>query len=259
MDFLSDRFLRLIDRGFSKVGLRVTRQNYEIRHANSSNRELVDYCSNFSMTDKLALLGLIECIEYLEANDIRGAVVECGVWKGGSSMAAAKKLLRLNPEPKREIWMYDTFEGMTAPTERDVRIRDGLVVAESFCDERNKDLSAVDSLWWAKATLEEVRKNFNEMMYPQDLVRMIVGPVEQTLKCNRPGEIALLRLDTDWYESTWQELNYLFPLLSPGGVLIVDDYHYYKGSREAVDDYFKTRCMRPNFTRIGACTVVATF
>ena len=74
--------------------------------------------------------------------------------------------------------------------------------------------------------------------YPPDRVRYVKGPVERTIPDRLPGgPIALLRLDTDWYESTRHELLHLFPLLSPGGVLIIDDYGHWSGARKAVDEY----------------------
>jgi hypothetical protein len=73
--------------------------------------------------------------------------------------------------------------------------------------------------------------------YPQNRVRFIKGRVEETVPGEAPEQIALLRLDTDWYESTQHELEYLFPRLAPGGVLILDDYGHWAGARKAVDDY----------------------
>jgi len=92
---------------------------------------------------------------------------------------------------------------------------------------------------WAVADIEDVRRNMASTGYPQDLVRYLKGPVEQTLPAlGPPGPIALLRLDTDWYESTKHELMHLFPLVRPGGILIIDDYGHWEGARKAVDEYF---------------------
>ena len=84
--------------------------------------------------------------------------------------------------------------------------------------------------------------------------------MEDPIPERAPDQIALLRLDTDWYESTKHELVHLFPRLQPGGVLIVDDYHYWRGSRKAVDDYFRSRAMNPLLSRIGTSgAVIAKF
>ena len=74
--------------------------------------------------------------------------------------------------------------------------------------------------------------------YPMDRERFVPGPVEETLPAAAPETIALLRLDTDWYESTRHELVHLFPRLRPGGVLIVDDYGHWSGAKHSVDEYF---------------------
>ena len=70
------------------------------------------------------------------------------------------------------------------------------------------------------------------------MINFVRGKVEDTIPKNMPEKIALLRLDTDWYESTYHELKYLFPLLSKNGVLIIDDYGHWKGAKKAVDQYF---------------------
>ena len=96
---------------------------------------------------------------------------------------------------------------------------------------------------WAVAGLDDVRANMLATGYPQELVHYVKGPVESTIPGSAPhGPIALLRLDTDWYESTKHELVHLFPLLSEGGVLIIDDYGHWHGARQAVDEYFAGDC-----------------
>jgi hypothetical protein len=75
--------------------------------------------------------------------------------------------------------------------------------------------------------------------YPSNKIHFIKGPVEETIPRQMPSpSIALLRLDTDWYESTKHELIHLFPRLSAGGILIIDDYGHWAGARQAVDEYF---------------------
>ena len=154
----------------------------------------------------------------------------------------------------------DAFEEMAYSTDEDIRDRDGLSAEENFdegCSARHQDWS---DWFWAEASLEDVRANLASTGYPDGLVHFVKGPVETTIPGTLPQRIALLRLDTDWYESTRHELEHLFPRLEPGGVLIVDDYHYWRGSRKAVDDCFRSRQMAPAFSRIGTNgSVIARF
>jgi hypothetical protein len=85
--------------------------------------------------------------------------------------------------------------------------------------------------------LDEVRGNVFSTGYPKDKIHFIEGKVENTIPLNMPRKIALLRLDTDWYQSTKHELIHLFPLLQRNGVLIIDDYGHWEGARKAVDEY----------------------
>jgi hypothetical protein len=205
------------------------------------------------------VVGLVDALDYLQASGVEGAYVECGVWRGGSSMAAALRMLDEDMN-RRELWLYDTFEGMTDPTEEDIRARDGLSAAEKFDAARAARPDDRSDWFWAEASLEDVRDNLASTGYPDELIRFVKGSVETTIPDAVPERIALLRLDTDWYESTRHELEHLFPRLQPGGVLIVDDYHYWRGARKAVDEYFLAKRLHPAFSRIGTNgAVIARF
>ena len=175
---------------------------------------------------------LHQAIQYLVKNKIPGDIVECGVWRGGSTMIAAHTLLAAG-DTTRRIWLYDTFEGMTEPGNLDVRAYDG-VDAHQIWGQWN---STHDENW-VYSPLDEVRSNMASTAYPNDKIVYVQGKVEDTIPENAPEQIALLRLDTDWYESTYHELSHLFPRLAKHGVLIIDDYGWWKGSREATDQYF---------------------
>ena len=161
-------------------------------------------------------------------------------------MIMAKELLKRG-DISREIWMYDTFEGMTEPTDEDIEIETRI---------KGKDLlSGVQKTtekynMWAYSPIDEVKKNMQKTGYPTDKFRYIVGKVEDTLIDSQPNEIALLRLDTDWYESTRIELEKLYPLVVSGGILIIDDYGHFSGAKKAVDEYFKTTNRTPLLNRI---------
>lgn len=174
----------------------------------------------------MRLQAMQESLLRIEHKQIAGDVVECGVWRAGN-IVMARQLA-----PSRVCWLYDTFAGMTEPTLLD-RKPNGTPAIESY---RRKTATRP----WAAASLDEVMGYLQETgTYDETLLHFVVGPVEQTLldPANVPECIALLRLDTDWYESTKAELEMLWPRLASGGVLIVDDYFHWMGARQAVDDY----------------------
>jgi hypothetical protein len=174
------------------------------------------------MTSNERLFGLIEAVKHIVAAGIEGDFVECGVYKGGSVMAMALALLRQGCTD-RDLHLYDTFSGMTAPSAIDVDMHG-----------RSPDS------WreWAIAPLVEVQAALGSTGYPVERLHFVRGRVEDTIPHQAPEKVALLRLDTDWYESTRHELLHLFPRLTSGGVLIIDDYGQYRGSKKAVDEYF---------------------
>ncbi len=187
--------------------------------------------SPFTMTSAEKIYTLVRAVEYVVRSRISGAMVECGVWKGGSMMAVARTLIRLG-DVSRSLYLFDTFEGMTPPEDID----------RSYRGEPASALLAAsdpEASWvWAKSPLEEVKGVLANTRYPSDRVFYVKGAVEETLPEAAPDRIALLRLDTDWYSSTYHELVHLYPRLVPGGVLIVDDYGHWEGARRAVDEYF---------------------
>jgi len=192
----------------------------------------------FTMTGKETMFALYEAVRYACTRRIPGDFVECGVWRGGSALVAALTMRELGDV--RGLYLYDTFDGMTAPTELDVDLEGGR--AADYIDQYG------DEGHWCYADEREVRELFESRGFG-DKVRIIRGDVLQTLQDVRPQSISVLRLDTDWYESTKLELEILYPLMSPAGVLIVDDYGHWEGSRAAVEEYFSDR-NRPLFSRI---------
>lgn len=200
--------------------------------ASPEELELIQATEPTTMTSPERIIGLVRAVDYTFAAGIPGDFVECGVWRGGSMFAAARALLNRNSRD-RQLWLYDTFEGMSEPTTADVDLH-GETAAGLLQIHQPEDRHGV----WCRSRLEEVEQTMTSSGYPTDRIRYIAGKVEDTLPVTRPQQIALLRLDTDWYESTRCELEFLFPLLSPGGVLIIDDYGHWQGCRRAVDDYF---------------------
>jgi O-methyltransferase len=196
------------------------------------HQEVWQDVKNNTMTGPERIYSLIEAVKYIEKNSIPGAIVECGVWKGGSMMAVAKTLQHLG-NTSRDLFLYDTFEGMSEPDERD-KTYNGTPAEELLSSDTDK----TKNLTWAFSTLESVQEAMVSTRYPETRVKYIRGKVEDTIPGVLPSEIALLRLDTDWYESTRHELLHLYPLLKKGGILILDDYGHWAGAKKAVDEYF---------------------
>ena len=196
--------------------------------------ESVEYAT---MTSRERIAAVCDATAYVTRNGIEGAWVECGVWRGGSTMAAALTLARLG-DTDRDLFLFDTFEGMTAPTSADAGIDHDAEATRRFWEQ---SLRSDGTSEWTLATLADVEANMRRTDYPAERVHFVKGPVEETLPGSAPDRIAILRLDTDWYESTRHELEVLEPRLVPGGVLIIDDYGRWSGARRAVDEYFAGR------------------
>ena len=182
----------------------------------------------WTMTSAERIYALIQAVRYVSSNGTLGAIVECGVWKGGSMVAIARTLLQLQ-QATQDLYLFDTFEGMSEPTSKDV----------DYGGKKASELLQEDTGFrCANAPLEGVKKVLYGTGYPKEKIHFVQGKVEETIPSSAPESISLLRLDTDWYESTKHELVHLFPRLSHGGVIIIDDYGHWKGSRLACDEYF---------------------
>lgn len=198
-------------------------------------------CKDYTMTSKERMFALYKAVEYIINSKIPGDFVECGVWKGGSTMLIALTLLEMK-ETNRKIYLYDTFTGMSEPTEEDIKVSDKSVRALSHWKKAQEE----DFNKWCFSPLPEVKNNMYSTKYPKDKIIFVKGKVEETVPKTMPSKIALLRLDTDWYESTKHELTHLFPLVTKNGVLIIDDYGSWAGSKKAVDEYFSNKSMLLN-------------
>jgi O-methyltransferase len=205
---------------------------------------IIEQVRPYTITSYARQFALIEAVRYVLDNNIPGGFVECGVYKGGSMMAVALTLLSRGVRD-RDLYLFDTFAGMPTPSEKDVSFR-GRAALEVFPKYRLSDNSST----WTNCPLDRVKEAMSRTGYPSDKIHYIQGMVEDTLPERAPGSIALLRLDTDWYQSTRHELIHLYPLVSPRGVTIVDDYGYFKGARDAVDEYFPEIGLHPYLHRM---------
>ncbi len=231
--FLARRNLALVSATWRDS---ITETMHSDLRRDQSFMELYERCQPFTMTSIERMYGLYQAVRYIVHHQIPGDLIECGVWRGGSTMLCALTLLQLH-DTTRTIHLYDTFEGMTPPQAQDVDFR-----GQSADDVLEKldptgDQSGI-------APLDEVRATMKQTGYPEDKLIYQKGRVEDTIPQSAPPTLALLRLDTDWYESTRHELQHLFPRLSPGGILILDDYGHWQGARQATDEYMAAHNLR---------------
>jgi hypothetical protein len=207
-------------------------------------RAIIRAVEPYTVTSAERIQALVASVDYVVDHAIPGALVECGLWRGGSLMAV---LLRLQQRgvADRDIVGFDTFTGMTEPTSEDAdykgrpvgrRPRAVQVVADASTRLFGRDIPRQGGV-----SRNEVLALLASTGYPAHGIRLVQGAVEETLPAEAPDAIALLRLDTDWYASTRHELEHLYPRLAVGGVLIIDDYGHYQGARKAVDEYLQGR------------------
>jgi hypothetical protein len=199
-----------------------------------------------SMTGAPRLLALVDAVRHLVAQDIPGALAECGVWRGGSVLAMLLTLLDAG-ETGRDVFLYDTFEGMTRPTEADTSPLHPPALEDW---KRSGGRPYAELFDPATSSEDAVHAVLLETGYPDERLHLVRGPVEDTLPAHAPERLALLRLDTDWYESTRHEMQHLYPRLAAGGVLIVDDYGHWEGARRAVDEHFAAHPPAPLLHRV---------
>jgi O-methyltransferase len=230
-----------IRRMLGQFGLDISREDSALLEPEF--QRILSKCRPFTMASRERLYAVFQAIQYVARNNIPGDFVECGVWRGGASMVAALALLSQN-DTSRRLWLYDTFAGMTTPTDKDVHRWAGenahRVWARSQRDRHNE---------WCYAGLDDVKRNLLSTGYRQDQIEFTKGDVAVTLANGGPQVISVLRLDTDWFDSTKIELETLYPRLSPHGVLIVDDYGVWDGARRAVDEYFEDKNIKMLFQR----------
>jgi O-methyltransferase len=200
-------------------------------------RAIAERTARYTMTGPSRVVALVDAVRYCVRRGIEGDLAECGVWRGGSVLAIILALQDLGVADRR-IHLFDTFEGMTEPTPEDTSPFHA-PAEEIWRQSGGRPWG--DSLFDGETNSEAaVRGMLESTGYPTGLIEFVRGPVEETLPASAPERLALLRLDTDWYESTRHELEHLYPRLVTGGVLIIDDYGHWEGARRAVDEYFAT-------------------
>jgi len=197
--------------------------------------ELHEECDPYTMTPIERQYALYEAITHIHYDNIPGDIVECGVWRGGSMLLAAKTLALLGGV-HRNLWLFDTYNGMTPPGPEDI----------NYAGELGDRLY---SSAYLKADLNSVRKVMSTSGYPKDRIRYVEGNAIETTK-GFAHSIALLRLDTDFYDSTKAELQNLYPMVVSGGIVIIDDAGHWQGSGKAMKEYFYPKPECPHIQRI---------
>lgn len=201
-------------------------------------------CAEFTMVDWARCHSVWTAVKHLVRTEVPGAMVECGVWKGGVAMLIANTLKALG-QADRELFLYDTFAGMAEPTAHDIAFGGGPAHETWRAHERGTHND------WCYAPLEEVQRNLASTGYEPSRLTFVKGLVQDTIPTHVPESIALLRLDTDWYASTYHELVHLYPRLQVGGVVIFDDAYHWHGQRQALDRYFEEQGIHLMLNRIN--------
>ncbi len=203
----------------------------EIEELDPAAREVIATVRPYTLTSPARIFALWQAVRYVAAADVPGAIVESGVWRGGSMMAVAMTLLEMD-RPDRDLYLFDTFTEMPPPGPRDVDLYG--IEADRYHEQAAKgDVNPA----FEYLPYERVQDLIRQTGYPTERIHFVQGLVEETIPERAPEQIALLRLDTDYYSSTSHEMAHLFPRVADGGVLIVDDYGHWRGSAEAVDEH----------------------
>ena len=228
---------KIINQFLYMLGYEVYKTNYKIPFPvefSNEEKKIIDSIEDYTMTNRARIFTLINIFKEITHNDIIGDFVECGVWRGGN-LIMLQKLNDLYQQNKT-IHGFDTFEGMTESGEFDIDLRN---IKSKELLKSTKKINNKKNIW-AYCDIENVRKNISKNL-PKHNIKLIKGDVKNTLldHNNLPNKISILRLDTDFYDSTKIELEILYPRLSKGGYLIIDDYGHFKGCQKAVDEYFK--------------------
>ena len=222
----------------SLFGYKITKKFHKdnIMDEDKNFLKVYNLCKDYTMTSKKRMYALYKAVLFVIDSKIPGDFVECGVYRGGSVMLIAYTLLELNVT-NRKVYLYDTFKGMPQPLKNDYKISNKKI---SSMNEWNKGRKESYNEW-CYSPLTEVKNNLNKTKYPEKNLVFVEGKVEETIPKKSPSKTALLRLDTDFYESTKHELVHLFPRLSEKGVLIIDDYGCWAGVKKVVDEYFHNK------------------
>jgi len=202
----------------------------------------------YTMVGYPRLSNVYELSKKSEREKIEGTFVECGVWKGGC--AALMAFVADRAKSGRKTWLFDSFEGLPEPTEKD-----GALAKEYAGNKVGGKLETIDK---CVSSLEDVKKVFFKIL-KINLENVIIkkGWFQDTLPINKEkiGKIAILRLDSDWYESTKYCLDNMYDNVIIGGYIILDDYGCWEGAKRALDEFFIERKISPDLVKIDCAGI----
>jgi O-methyltransferase len=184
-----------------------------------------------SLSDRNRLLGLQRVAEQVAKGKLTGDLVECGVFRGGSAVVIAERLLPQSPE--RKIWLFDCFEGMPDPGVEDPP--EAWEYAGKFA---SSELIVLDT--------------FKKSKLPLNQVEIVVGRYEDVLPTFKPFPISLLHIDCDWYDPVKLCLKTFYEWVVSGGAIVFDDYGFWSGCRKAVDEFLAEHSIDIRLTAIDS-------
>ncbi len=239
-----------------KIGYKIVRNSSDCKKEKPLPHDLdSDFVQLFSGNSQLICSGYNDKIyttykgtEYLVKNNIEGDFVECGVFQGRMVNMMLLALLKFGDD-SRDVYLYDTFTGMTEPCVHDVKEHRGLTYEKNIKRQKARRKDGYNQRCYC--SLDQVKKNVLATGYPENKIHFIKGDILETVPNQNHEKIAFLRLDTDFYESTKHELNYLYPLLVNKGFFSQDDYGSWQGARKAVDEYFEGSVSFPCLFRVN--------
>lgn len=161
------------------------------------------------------------CLSVIE-DGVPGDFVETGTWRGGCGILM-RGVLESCSDSMRRVWLFDSFEGLPKPD------------AAAFPADSDDQFWTFSS--YLGVSVEQVMANFRQYELLDDRVRFVKGWFRDTIPTSNLGPISVLRLDGDMYESTWIVLTHLYPKVSPGGFVVIDDYGCIPACKQAVDDF----------------------
>lgn len=246
---MSQKYLKvfiktIVENLFSKLGYVINKKGMEASRLpielepDEVNLILNILKEKVSMASIERLSATLLAAKYISVNNISGAYIECGVWRGGNSIIASYVFEKYNDQ--RKCYLFDTYSGMTKPTQDDYSIATMVAASEKYNENIGDGVNN-----WCLASLEDVKSNFRKYSISTRNIEFIKGDVMNTIDSHPIDNIAFLRLDTDWYESTKKELESFYSKINRGGVLMIDDYGHWAGSKKAVDEFFDKLGYRP--------------
>jgi len=177
---------------------------------------------NFTMVKTNNLVNLYNLVQKVNSRSTIGDIVECGVWNGGSAAIMASACASSQGGIDRRIWLFDSFAGLPTPGPRD-----GAMERKYYFQGMNK------------GSVEEVKRVFGKLSLPMENIKICAGWFSATLPAADIQRIAILHIDADWYSSVMAVLETMYDKVVPGGFVVLDDYGYWDGCTQAIENFIR--------------------